>query len=108
MLKDIKSSAAALYDGGWRSEDKDQLREEHNLTLEDVEELCKELERLEEQYSLAELRKHWSDAAILEAAEQHKNREVTIDEVEGWGKEEQEDFALHFHKGDFIISPENR
>lgn len=48
MLKDISSSAAALYDGGWRKTDADQLRTEYNLTLEETQDLCAALADLEE------------------------------------------------------------
>jgi len=40
MIKDILSSAAALYDGGWRSEDREELIQEYNLTEEEVNILC--------------------------------------------------------------------
>ena len=36
-MKDYESMAAALYDGGWRAEDRDQLKMEYDLTEEDVE-----------------------------------------------------------------------
>ena len=36
-MKDYESMAAALYDGGWRADDKDQLKTEYDLTDEDVE-----------------------------------------------------------------------
>lgn len=48
MLKDVSSSAAALYDGGWRSADADQLRTEYNLTEDETQELCAALADLEE------------------------------------------------------------
>lgn len=48
MLKDVSSSAAALYDGGWRSTDADQLRAEYNLTEEETQELCAAIADLEE------------------------------------------------------------
>lgn len=48
MLKDISSSAAALYDGGWRSTDADQLCAEYSLTEEETQELCKALADIEE------------------------------------------------------------
>ena len=48
MLQDISSSAAALYDGGWRSTDADQLRTEYNLTEEEAQDLCNALADLEE------------------------------------------------------------
>ena len=37
MRKDYGSMAAALYDGGWRADDKDQLKVEYDLTDDDVE-----------------------------------------------------------------------
>ena len=36
-MKDYGSMAAALYDGGWRADDKDQLKVEYDLTDDDVE-----------------------------------------------------------------------
>lgn len=49
MLKDVSSSAAALYDGGgWRSADADQLRTEYDLTEKETQELCAALADLEE------------------------------------------------------------
>lgn len=36
-MKDYGSMAAALYDGGWRAEDKDQLKVEYDLSDEDLE-----------------------------------------------------------------------
>ena len=48
MLKDVSSSAAALYDGGWRSADADQLRTEYDLTEEETQELCTALADQEE------------------------------------------------------------
>lgn len=39
---------AALYDGGWRSADADQLRTEYDLTEEETQELCAALADLEE------------------------------------------------------------
>ena len=36
-MKDYGSMAAALYDGGWRAEDKEQLQAEYELTDDDVE-----------------------------------------------------------------------
>ena len=47
MLKDIESSAAALYDGGWRSEDKEQLISEYDLTEEEAEAICERLAAFE-------------------------------------------------------------
>ena len=36
-MKDYGSMAAALYDGGWRAEDKEQLQAEYDLSDEDLE-----------------------------------------------------------------------
>lgn len=41
-------SAAALYEGGWRSEDEEELRLSYNLTEEEAEEICRELRIIEE------------------------------------------------------------
>jgi hypothetical protein len=38
-MKDYGSMAAALYDGGWRADDKDQLKVEYDLTDDDVEQI---------------------------------------------------------------------
>ena len=40
MITDFYNSAAALYDGGWRAEDKEQLIKEYDLTEEEVERIC--------------------------------------------------------------------
>ena len=48
MLRDISSSAAALFDGGWRYADKNDLMEEYDLTEEEVNEICDELQKIEE------------------------------------------------------------
>ncbi len=36
-MRDYESMAAALYDGGWRAEDREQLKAEYDLTDEDLE-----------------------------------------------------------------------
>lgn len=48
MLKDVESSAAALYDGGWRSDDREDLISEYELTEDEADALCEELKRLED------------------------------------------------------------
>ena len=48
MIKDVQSSASALYDGGWRSSDKEQLMAEYELTLEEVDAICLELEKIQD------------------------------------------------------------
>jgi hypothetical protein len=47
MLKDVSSSAAALYDGGWRAKDRGELMKEYDLTAEEADEICKALEGFE-------------------------------------------------------------
>lgn len=39
-MTDFTSMAAALYDGGWRSEDKEMLMYEYDLTAEEVNTIC--------------------------------------------------------------------
>ena len=46
-MKDYLASAAALYDGGWRAEDRDQLIEEYDLALDEADKLCELLAELE-------------------------------------------------------------
>lgn len=46
-MKDYESSAAALYDGGWRSEDKEDLIEEYQLTEEEATNICEILAEIE-------------------------------------------------------------
>lgn len=45
----LQTSAAYLYDGGWRKEDKAQLITEYGLSEEDAQKICAELARLEEE-----------------------------------------------------------
>lgn len=52
-ISDITTSAAALYDGGWRAEDRDQLITEYVLTLEDAEAICELLKDMEEEANAA-------------------------------------------------------
>lgn len=46
-MKDYLASAASIYDGGWRAEDRDQLIKEYELTGEEADKLCAILEELE-------------------------------------------------------------
>lgn len=48
MIKDVESSAAALYDGGWRATDRAQLIQEYELTDDEADALCVELARYAE------------------------------------------------------------
>ena len=54
MTMNNQYSAAALYDGGWRAEDRDQLIEEYNLTAEEADDLCRELAEIEEEATAKE------------------------------------------------------
>lgn len=47
-MKDFESSASALYDGGWRCSDREELMQEYCMTESEVEEICIELNRIEE------------------------------------------------------------
>ena len=47
-MMDYQESAAALYDGGWRAEDKEQLMAEYNLTEAEATEICEGLKEFEE------------------------------------------------------------
>lgn len=46
-MMDYEASAAALYDGGWRSNDKEELTEEYELTEEEASKLCELLAAVE-------------------------------------------------------------
>lgn len=43
-MTDYQASAAALYDGGWRAEDREQLITEYSLTEDEAAEICEWLE----------------------------------------------------------------
>lgn len=47
-ISDIATSAAALYDGGWRAEDHDQLMIEYDLTSDEADAICEALKDIEE------------------------------------------------------------
>lgn len=46
---DLFEIAATLYDGGWRSEDGDDLKSEYGLTEEETERLCEILDEMSKQ-----------------------------------------------------------
>jgi len=48
MTMNNQYSAASLYDGGWRAEDRDQMLDEYGLTADEADELCKELANLKD------------------------------------------------------------
>lgn len=39
----ISSTAAALYDGGWRQDDREALMAAYDMTAEEAEQICAEL-----------------------------------------------------------------
>lgn len=41
--------ACSLYDGGWRKEDREEMKGEYNLTDKEVDIVCDRLEELEEE-----------------------------------------------------------
>lgn len=43
----ISDTARALFDGGWRSEDWIELIDEYNFSLEEIYDICSELDLLE-------------------------------------------------------------
>ena len=47
-MKDFEMNAAALYDDGWRSTDRDQLMSEYGLTPEEADGICEVLAELEQ------------------------------------------------------------
>lgn len=47
MFTDLQASAAALFDGGWRSTDSEQLQAEYNLTDEETRAIIEALAQIE-------------------------------------------------------------
>lgn len=43
MMNDIESTAAALWDGGWRAADHDDLIAEYGLTEAEADAICEKL-----------------------------------------------------------------
>lgn len=48
MLNTPETDAAALYDGGWRAGDREELMQEYDLTEDEATEICQLLEKLED------------------------------------------------------------
>ena len=46
-MTDYRTSAAYLYDGGWRAKDKDEMIIAYSLTEEEANEICKILAEYE-------------------------------------------------------------
>lgn len=49
MIEDIESSAAALYDGGWRADDREELIAEYQLSEDEADAICEKLKEYENQ-----------------------------------------------------------
>lgn len=54
-IRDIETSAAALYDGGWRAEDIDAMISEYDMTREDAEMIAQELEAMSDKETMQAL-----------------------------------------------------
>ena len=48
MRSETEYSAASLFDGGWRSKDREELISFYDLETEEADEICEELKRIEE------------------------------------------------------------
>lgn len=49
-MKDLWSTAAALYDGGWRANEREEIKEEYNFTadeMDDLDAICEYLQKWE-------------------------------------------------------------
>jgi hypothetical protein len=73
MTMNNQYSAASLYDGGWRAEDRDQMIDEYGLTADEADDICKEL------------------AAIKDGLEQDLAGELDEMIALGWTEEEAKD-----------------
>lgn len=47
--EEVETAASALYDGGWRSSEKDEMKEEYNLNDEWAEAICEKLKEYEKE-----------------------------------------------------------
>lgn len=47
-MTNVRESALALYDGGWRAEDEAELKIEYDLTEDEAAELARELASIAE------------------------------------------------------------
>lgn len=47
MFKDVEHAAAALWDGGWRAEDKEELIAEYDFTEEEADVIVELLKKYE-------------------------------------------------------------
>jgi hypothetical protein len=47
--EEVETCASALYDGGWRSSDEDEMKKEYDLDDEWAEAICKKLKEYEKE-----------------------------------------------------------
>jgi hypothetical protein len=52
MMNDIKASASALYDGGWRHTDREELIAEYAFVSREADLICRELKQMEKEGSV--------------------------------------------------------
>lgn len=45
--EEVENCTAALYDGGWRSDERDEIQKEYNLDDEWTDAICKKLKEYE-------------------------------------------------------------
>ena len=62
---DYETSAAALYNGGWRAGDRDDLREWYNLNEIEAEKLAEKLKEFEEDENMAKIIEYWDQLVEL-------------------------------------------
>lgn len=46
MLNTIHTDAVALLDGGWKPEDRDEIKREYDLTDDEADDICAEMENI--------------------------------------------------------------
>ena len=49
MIENLEDSALALYDGGWRSDDKEELMIEYELTENEAFKICQLLDNFDKE-----------------------------------------------------------
>lgn len=74
MIHDFHETAAALYDGGWRPEDREQMIAEYNLNETDADSICTLMESFGKEELHAELDTAFNVKDIM--ADVYVNREV--------------------------------
>jgi hypothetical protein len=102
MLKDIESSAASLYDGGWRARDREQLMQEHDLMEDEADSICTELEKMDG--------RKWTEKDLIEAIQEnieanwlnsdlHRETEIALTRIaKEWYEGKEEDIECILEK----------